>query len=135
MVFFALGFIAVFVVATILDPYKDGQVWLSETHRQLGLPPCTFKHVTGLPCASCGMSTSFALAVRGDLVRSVQANFVGTLLALFGLVFVPWSLISAWRGRFLWIRAIDSWALTVVLGFMILLFVRWGVVLLLIWLT
>jgi hypothetical protein len=74
LVFFALCFIAVFVVAVVLDPYRDGKVWMSETHRQLGMPPCTFKHVTGLPCASCGMSTSFALAVRGDLVHSVQAK-------------------------------------------------------------
>ena len=50
-----------------------------ETHRQLGLPPCTFKEMTGLPCPSCGMTSSFALLVRGDVMNSLRANAVGTL--------------------------------------------------------
>lgn len=130
----AAGFIGMFVIAVILDPYQGGTVWLAEAHQQLGLPSCSFKRLTGLPCASCGMSTSFALAVRGDLANSVQANFVGTLLALFGMVFVPWALISAARGRWLWFHAIEWLAVSLVLGFVGLLFLRWGVILLMIWL-
>src|SRR5262249_3246535 len=92
LVLFALVALTTFTIAVCLDPYEGGRVWQAETHTQLGLPACTFKRMTGLPCASCGMSTSFALAVRGDLWHSLQANWVGTLLALFGMVFVPWAL-------------------------------------------
>ena len=91
--------VGVFAIAIALDPYKDGKLWLSETHRQLGLPPCTFKAVTGYPCPSCGMSSSFALAIRGDLWHSAEANFVGTLLAIGSLIIIPWAAASAVKGR------------------------------------
>ena len=82
----------VFAVALVLDPYRDGRVWLEETHTQLGLAPCTFRSLThGCPCPACGMTSSFALFVRGDLWHSLQANFAGTLLATMALLFIPWA--------------------------------------------
>src|ERR1017187_9355755 len=57
----ALGLIALFSVAFSLNPYQaDGSARRMETHKQLGLPECTFKQVTHLPCPSCGMTTSFS---------------------------------------------------------------------------
>lgn len=128
----ALGLLAVFAIAIWLNPYKDGKVWLEETHRQLGLAPCTFKHLTGLPCPSCGMTSSFALLVRGDLWHSAQANFVGTLLALLCVAVIPWSLTSALQGRVVWIRSFEYVLVRLVVGFLILLLLRWAIVLLLI---
>ncbi|MFO0966503.1 MAG: DUF2752 domain-containing protein [Gemmataceae bacterium] len=134
LVFLALIALTTFAIAFHLDPYRGGHVWQAETHTQLGLPTCSFKRITGLPCASCGMSTSFALAVRGDFLHSLQANWVGTLFALFGMAYVPWALISAVRGRWLWFHSIERIVLGVVIGFVSLLFFRWGLVLLMIWL-
>jgi hypothetical protein len=125
----ALLLIGIFAIAIALDPYKDGKLWLSETHRQLGLPPCTFKAVTGYPCPSCGMSSSFALAVRGDLWHSAEANFVGTLLAIAGLIFIPWAVASAIKGRLLGVRNVEKMLVVGVFGFVILMFGRWGIVL------
>ncbi len=125
----ALMLIGIFGIAIAIDPYKDGKVWLSETHRQLGLLPCTFKTVTGYPCPSCGMTSSFALAIRGDLWHSAEANFVGTLLALGGLAFIPWAAFSAINGRLLGVRNVESVLVRAVFGFMILMFGRWGIVL------
>lgn len=132
LVLIALGLLAVFAIAIWLNPYKDGKVWLEETHRQLGLAPCTFKHLTGLPCPSCGMTSSFALLVRGDLWHSAQANFVGTLLAVLCLAVIPWSLASAFQGRVVWIRSFEYVLVRLVVGFLILLLLRWAIVLLLI---
>src|SRR5262249_44252401 len=87
----ALGLALVFGIAAFLDPYRDGRVWTDETHTQLGLPPCTFKVVTGVPCPSCGMTTSFALLVRGDIYNSLRANFAGTALAVMCLLYIPWA--------------------------------------------
>src|SRR5207247_928784 len=79
-----------FVLAVYLNPYKDGRVWFEGTRQQLGLPTCTFKEVTGLPCPACGMTSSFALLVRGDVVNSLRATAAGTVLAVLLLGVIPW---------------------------------------------
>jgi hypothetical protein len=128
----AACWVTVFAVAVSLDPYReDGTALTMETHRQLGLPPCTFKTYTGLPCPSCGMTTSFALLVRGDVWNSVQANFAGTALAALGLVFVPWSIASVTRSRLLGVRCFETLAFRLSIWFLILIFGRWGIAILL----
>jgi hypothetical protein len=125
----ALGLTAVFAVALWLDPYQaDGNARRMETHRQLGLPACTFYSVTGLPCPSCGMTTSFALLVRGDVGNSLRANAVGTLLALFGMVLIPWAVTAAFTGRTPFVRSLERAVTVVVLVFLTLMLLRWAVV-------
>lgn len=119
----------VFAVALWLDPYRGGKIWLEETHTQLGFKECTFKSLTGLPCPSCGMTSSFALFVRGDLGHSLQANFAGTALALFSLAFMGWAAFSSASGKLVWIRCWERVLVRVVVGFMILMFGRWAAVL------
>jgi hypothetical protein len=123
-----LGLTAVFAIALCLDPYRaDGTPRRMETHRQLGLPPCTFYAVTGLPCPSCGMTTSFALLVRGDLKDSARANAVGTLLALLGLVLIPWCGIAVFTGRTLYVRSLERALTMLELSFLGLMLLRWAV--------
>jgi hypothetical protein len=130
----ALALVAVFVTAWELNPYgPDGSPRRMETHRQLGLPPCTFYALTGLPCPSCGMTTSFALLVRGDVANSFRANAVGTLLALVCLALIPWALVSAACKRPLFIRSLDRALAVAVLGFLGLMLLRWAIVLGLAW--
>lgn len=117
--------VAVFAVALRLDPYQEGRLWLEETHTQLGLPPCTFRVATGWPCPACGMTSSFALFVRGDLWHSMQANVAGTLLALVALLFIPWALVTALRGRLLGFRSWETALVRVITLFMALMFGRW----------
>jgi hypothetical protein len=130
----ALGLMVVFGIAAWLNPYDEaGRALRSETHLQLGLPPCTFRVVTGVPCPSCGMTTSFALLMHGDLANSLRANAVGTLMALFGLLVIPWSLASAVCKRPLFIASLERALLGIVLIFVVLLFTRWLLVLGLTW--
>jgi len=120
----------VFALAFWLKPYgPDGRPLRMETHRQLGLPPCTFYDYTGLPCPSCGMTTSFALLVRGDVGPSLKANAVGTLLAVFCLGLIPWALACALRGRLLGVRSAERAMTWVVAVLIALLLVRWVIVL------
>jgi hypothetical protein len=130
----ALGLVAVFVTAWKLNPYgEDGAPLRMETHRQLGLPPCTFYDITGLPCPSCGMTTSFALLVRGDVANSLRANAVGTLLALFCLALIPWSLASVACKRSLFVRSLERALTVVVLLLLGAMMLRWAIVLGLAW--
>lgn len=128
LVLIAFVLIAVFAVAAWLNPYNpDGTPRRLATHRQLGLPPCNFTMLTGKPCPSCGMTTSFALFVRGDLRASFQANWVGTLLAATAVVALPWSLLSALRGRLLGIRpGQGDYLLTLAVALLLILMLgRW----------
>jgi hypothetical protein len=125
----ALFLVGIFGIAMLLDPYRGGRVWNQGTHQQLGLPPCRFLDLTGKPCPSCGMSTSFALLVRGDVANSLRANAVGTLLALTCLLYIPWAAWCAVRGRLYLVRSIE-WTLTrLVVIFLVLMLLRWAVVL------
>jgi hypothetical protein len=125
----ALGWVMVFAIAAWLRPYDDeGTPLRMETHRQLGLPPCTFKVVSGLPCPSCGMTTSFSLLIHGDLVNSLRANAVGTLLALLGLAYIPWSLACVVRNRTLFIASMEMALIKILVAFLILMLLRWGLV-------
>lgn len=127
----AIGLASVFVIAAFLDPYyEDGKPRIDETHRQLGLPECTFKTLTGKPCPSCGMTTSFALLLRGDVPNSVRANAVGSLLAVFLVLLIPWAVASVVRGRLLYIASFERALTWTVAVFLMLLVVRWGIILL-----
>jgi uncharacterized protein DUF2752 len=130
----ALGLLMVFAIAAWINPYDDlGLPRQMGTHRQLGLPPCTFRDKLGMPCPSCGMTTSFAFLVRGDLWNSLRANAVGTLLALVCLAFVPWSAACVVWKRSLFIRSMELTLIWMLVGFMALLLLRWGIVLLFHW--
>src|SRR4051794_26286056 len=130
----AAGLVLVFAAAVWIDPYDAaGRPQQMGTHRQLGLPPCNFLRLTGYPCPSCGMTTSFALLAHGDVVNSLRANAVGTLLALGLLAMIPWCTVSAARARWLWVRAVEPWLLRLIIVFVVLALARWGVVVGLAW--
>lgn len=90
-----LTLISLLVVAGMLQPDAAG----FGTHQQLGLPPCTSLTMYGFRCPACGMTTSWAYLVRGNVLASLAANSGGTLLGLSALVTGPWLLASGIRGR------------------------------------
>ena len=70
--------VAVLAVATWLQPSRSGL----GTHTQLGLPDCGFLMGTGIPCATCGLTTSVSLAVHGDLMDSFITQPAGMIIGL-----------------------------------------------------
>ncbi len=129
----AAALASVFGVAACLNPYQpDGTPRRMGTHRQLGMPPCNFVTLFGKPCPSCGMTTSFALLVRGDLRGSLQANWVGTLLACSWAAALVWALLSAAAGRMLLVRPhqVEMCLTAAVAVFVVLMLGRWLAVLL-----
>ena len=129
----AAGLAGVFGVAFWLNPYEpDGTPRTMATHTQLGMPPCNFIVMTGQPCPACGMSTSFALLVRGDVAASLRANWAGTLIAVLWAFTMVWAVASGIRGRPLFVpRGRGEMILTISVGVVLLLMLaRWGIVLL-----
>jgi hypothetical protein len=126
--------ILIFSIAIYLDPYlrdESGKIVgarRSGTHTTMGLPPCTFKETTGLPCPSCGMTSSFALLIRGDLLNSVEANFAGTMLGAVCLLAIPWALASVWKQRLLFVRSFEMVFMIGLATFMSIMLLRWIVV-------
>lgn len=128
-----VGLSGVFGAAVWLNPYNaDGTPRARATHTQLGLAPCQFLSATGKPCASCGMTTSFSLLVRGDVAGSLRANWAGSVIAVLWAGALPWALLSAARGRLLLIPCgKGELALTVCVGIVLVLMLgRWAGVLL-----
>lgn len=93
---FTLVGMAVFLVAAILDPYDDaGRPRSHGTHRQLGLPACTLKTLTGVGCPSCGMTTTFSLLMHGDPFAAWRTNWAGCVIAGLTLLGTAWFLAVA----------------------------------------
>jgi len=93
---FAMMGIAVFVIATVLNPYDaSGRPRSHGTHHQLGLPPCTLKTLTGISCPSCGMTTTISLLMHGNPQAAWQTNWAGCIVAFIGILGTIWFLLIA----------------------------------------
>jgi hypothetical protein len=66
------------IIAATLAPDRSGM----GTHLAMGFHRCEFLATTGLPCPSCGMTTSFAWFVRGNWLASLYVQPMGFLIAL-----------------------------------------------------
>lgn len=90
------GGLGVLALAAYLDP--KGRAY--GTHADLFLTgPCGMLVMTGLPCPTCGMTTSFAYFMRGQWLRAAYVQPAGFLLALGTVVT---AIVAAWalvRGR------------------------------------
>ncbi|MER3416121.1 MAG: hypothetical protein C4297_07940 [Gemmataceae bacterium] len=137
LVVIGLGWIVVFVLAgCVLKPYRaTGEPLLLGTHEQLGLPPCSFYRLTGIPCPSCGMTSSMALFMHGDPANSLRANPAGTLLAVAGLVLVPWFLLSGLSGRRLGLPNLETMLLVGLVLLTAAMLLWWGTSLVWRWFT
>ena len=99
----AAGVLALFMAAARLTP-SGRHVG---THRQLGLPPCGFMVMTGLPCPTCGMTTAFACTARGWFLPAIRAQFAGFVMAMAtaaaGLIALA-AVLTGRRPAFNWYR-------------------------------
>ena len=91
----AAACLSVLSLASRLQPNRDGV----GSHRALGLAGCQFLDSTGLPCPSCGMTTSFAWFAHGNLVASVYVQPMGAALAIVAAACVWGGLYVALTGR------------------------------------
>lgn len=112
---------AVFATAWVLVPDPSGM----GTHQQLGFPPCAFLKATGLVCPQCGLTTSFALLVRGRLEEAFRANPAGPVLAGLLAAGWLWLLVSVVCRRWMVFRDPGEVLLKLVLGWFLLTLLQW----------
>jgi hypothetical protein len=69
------------------------------SHQRLGLKSCQFLKTGGVPCPSCGMTTSFAWFVRGNILASFYVQPMGFVLATAAAMTVWGALYVAMTGK------------------------------------
>ena len=120
------GVLLGFCVLTLVAPFfLKPDPSLQGTHRQLGLPPCIFRLITGVPCPFCGATTSFALLARGRFHPALLANPWAPVFYLYLIVLSGFLSAALIRKQTLRLE-INLSAAT----FVVLLAVLWGVKLL-----
>ena len=94
---FCLGIflLALLLVAAWLKPDPAGL----GTHTQLGLPGCTMYTVIGIRCPGCGMTTSWAHTMNGNLSSAISANVGGVILCFLTILTFPCFLWMAIHGK------------------------------------
>jgi len=107
--------VAALGIARYLEPDPRGL----GTHAPITRGPCLFRSITGIPCPTCGMTTSFAYATRLRMKEAFGAQPFGALLCVFSAGLVPVALFFAVTGRGPSLRVPPDWALGSVLVFLI----------------
>lgn len=117
----SLALIAGFCLGAWLQPDPRG----FGTHRQLGLPPCSVRLLFGIPCPSCGMTTSIAYLMRGQLMESFRANPAGLALGIACAALVPWCWLSLFYARLCWLQRPGAAACALLGSLSIIAVVQW----------
>jgi hypothetical protein len=115
---------AVLVLAAVtlgLSRYLQPSTRGVGTHEQLGLPPCTFLQLTGIPCPSCGLTTSFAHAAHLHFWDSIIAQPFGFLAFWLTVLSIPLT-VYLLRRRVAWERVLYARATNTVFRVMLVLY-------------
>jgi hypothetical protein len=82
-------------IALWLKPSSHG----IETHTQLGLMPCGFFRITGMPCPTCGCTTAVSHFAHGNLAMSLFTQPFGFYVALVATLMIPLTAVGIVTGR------------------------------------
>ncbi len=116
-----VGVIAIVGVSFYVEPDPAR----TNAKRRLPLRPCGFLMTTGLPCPTCGMTTSFAFMARGHAVAAFEQQPAGALLALLTAGLGVLALVVLVTGRRFEINWYRINPMHVLVGFMALFMGSW----------
>ena len=68
-------------------------------HGLLSLPACPLKALTGLPCATCGLSRCVLALAQGEFRAAFHWHPVAVVLLGLSPLAASWDLWRAWRGQ------------------------------------
>ncbi len=69
------------------------------THSRLGMPTCSYLARSGIPCPSCGATTSLCWFVRGKFRRSFSVHPMGFVAGTLLVASILFSVVSAMLRR------------------------------------
>jgi hypothetical protein len=84
---------------------------------------CPLRHLTGIPCPTCGMTRSFMAIVRGDWLQALAAHLFGPVLFasfLIAIVHIASELLTGRRITAFYIQLLRRRALQVNILFIVL---------------
>jgi hypothetical protein len=64
-----------------------------------GFEGCIVKHVTDVPCPSCGSTRSVVALLNGGFLEAIYLNPIGIILSIILLIVPPWLLLDVSMGR------------------------------------
>lgn len=118
----ATALLAVLIIARMLPPDDRG----FGTHERLGLPPCGLILTSGLPCPSCGMTTSFSLLMHGRPIDAFIAQPAGATLCFGAMIGFMLAVHAAATGRVIQVDWDRIGPVRLMLGFALLVVGGWG---------
>jgi len=74
--------VALLLALFLLTPSQTG----FSTHEQIIPIPCSFHHFFKIPCPSCGLTTSLAHILNGNLLDSIKTHPLGLFFFLLFLI-------------------------------------------------
>ncbi len=109
-----------------------GTYFYNHGHK-LGFLVCPIKHLTGIPCPTCGMTRSFMAIGRGDLHQAMVEHLFGPVLfAIFVIAAIHTAVelakgrqIQAFYGRWLGSRGFRVAGFALYLGYYLLRLSYW----------
>lgn len=96
--------LALLLTARWVEPSPKGH----GSHTQLLLQPCLWAAYFNKPCPTCGMTTAFAYAARGNLLQSFLTQPFGMVLAVSSAAIFWIALFVTVTGSTL-ARAMSGW--------------------------
>ena len=109
------------ILARNLEPDPRG----FGTHEQIGFTTCYFLRWTGQPCPTCGATTAWAHAMRGNFLQAAAVNLGGALAWAVAVVGVPWLLLTALVGRWLIVQPRLRPLLMLATAWLLVIFLDW----------
>lgn len=91
----AVAAAGIILTAMRLSPSASGM----GTHQAMGLMPCNMLVTLGIPCPSCGMTTSFAWFYRGNFLASLYVQPAGFVLAYLTFAVAFFAVYEVCTGR------------------------------------
>lgn len=81
-----------------------GYIWLyfslsNENAEDKHIEVCLIKHLTNIPCPSCGSTRSIISFTKGDFLRSIHLNPIGVIVAIIMLLSPIWIIADITTGR------------------------------------